>query len=169
MSILSNIQKTIKEIVMCLAQDEEIQKLLLVDSQDVSNADFTPLSPQEMLDKKYICLTHQTESGISELGRNTLLIITCQYIDFNSMEDDLTNVDCNIFILTNINNIIIDNYEDRGLRLVDCITQCLDSKKFSSSSAITVNSVSRQNFSETYCGYQLRFSFYDQNNTEVEF
>ena len=101
---LQNSIRSINDIIIRLASNSDLQRLLIVDDYDVKNADFQPLTIQDMLDKHYIELEPQTEAGIEKTGRNIFLNVQMQDIIVN--EDHLTSQGI-IYICYNLNHVFI--------------------------------------------------------------
>lgn len=162
---LQNSIRSINDIIIRLASNSDLQRLLIVDDYDVKNADFQPLTIQDMLDKHYIELEPQTEAGIEKTGRNIFLNVQMQDIIVN--EDHLTSQGI-IYICYNLKQALISNYKDRGLEIADLIIRALHNLKISSSVAVKVNRVSRMAYTQFLVGYSISFSFEDQNEQEAE-
>lgn len=167
MKNLISIRNSLRDIALILAQDERIQKLLLVDQYDVEAETFEPLSLDQMLQQKYICLTPQNENAIRDLGRNTFIIITLQDIAVNSSEDNMS-VLSRIFVITDIDHAMIKNYQDRTLLLADYILQDLNEVKLSSAGEIKVTYVTRVAYNELLSGYQITLRYTDQETVIAE-
>jgi hypothetical protein len=156
---LGNIEKALNEILVKLAGNIELQKLLLVDATDVENSQFTPLTLQEMLDKNYICVLPQNEVAIKKNDRNCFLAIALSNIDFLQTKNH--KVRGVVYIIMNVEHAIINNNEDRGLHIADVLVDLLDNLKLTCAGAIECQSIVRQAYTEFYTGYELEFSFAD--------
>lgn len=167
MKKLTSIRNSLRDIAFILAKDERIQRLLLVDQYYVDDQPFTPLSLDEMLEKRYICLTPQNENAIRDMGRNTFIIITLQDINLNSNEDNM-GVVCRIFIVTDIDHAMIYNYQDRTLLLADYILQDLNDVKLSSASEVKVTYITRVAYNELLSGYQVTLRYNDLSSQQAE-
>lgn len=162
---LQNSIRSVNDIIIRLASNSDLQRLLIVDDYDVKNADFQPLTIQDMLDKHYIELEPQTEAGIEKMGRNIFLNVQVQ--DVLISEDHLTTQGT-IYICYNLNQALISNYKDRGLEIADIIVRALHNLKISSSVAVKINRVSRITYTQFFTGYSISFSFADQSEQEAE-
>lgn len=167
MKNLISIRNSLRDIALILAQDVRIQKLLLVDQYDVDAETFEPLTLEEMLKQKYICLTPQNENAIKDLGRNTFIIVTLQDIAVNGNEDNMT-IMSRIFVITDIDHAMIKNYQDRTLLLADYILQDLNGVKLSSAGEIKVTYITRVAYNEFLSGYQLTLRYTDQETVIAE-
>lgn len=167
MKNLVSIRNSLRDIALILAQDQRIQQLLMVDQYDVESESFEPLSLEEMLNKKYICLTPQNENAIRDIGRNTFIIITLQEVSVNNIEDNM-GVLGRIFIVTDIDHAMIKNYQDRTLVLADYILQDLNNHKISSAGEIHVTYITRVAYNEFLSGYQVTFRYTDQSSIIAE-
>lgn len=167
MKTLGAIRQSLQDIALALVADERIQRLLLVDQYDVNAATFTPLTLQEMLNKKYICLTPQNENSIRDMGRNTFIIITLQEVEVNGTEDNMS-VTGRIFFITDLDHSMIKNYEDRALKLADYTLQDLQNLKLTSAGAIRVSYITQVAYTELLSGYQLTFRYTDQETQDIE-
>ena len=169
MKSLKSITKSLRDIAVRIAQDIELQKLLISDVRNVQQENYTPLSVNEMLEQHYILLTPQNEKSIQNMGRNTFLIITIQDVNFESQDANST-ANGNIFVVTDIDHAMINNEEERSMAIADRLIQDLDNLKLSASVALTITSMSRIAYTETLCGLQIRFKIGEQiNQKEVDF
>lgn len=159
MKKLQNIKKAMAEIVFTLANNIEIQKLLLVDSPDIKNSQFTPLTQQEMLDQNYIMMLPQNDVALDNNSKNTFLATAITSIQFK--DDGNHDIDAVIYIATNTEHALINNNDDRALTIADEIVNLLDNLKLSCAISIKCNSINRIAYSEFYSGYELIFSFAD--------
>ena len=159
MKKLQNIKKAMAEIVFTLANNIEIQKLLLVDSPDIKNSQFTPLTQQEMLDQNYIMMAPQNDVALDNNSKNTFLVTAISSIQFK--EDGNHDIDASIYIATNIEHALINNNDDRALAIADEIINILDNLKLSCATSIHCTAINRIAYSEFYSGYEILFSFAD--------
>lgn len=162
---LQNSIKSINDILIRLASNTSLQKLLLVDDYDIDKANFQPLTIQEMLDKNYITIKPQTEDGIENIGRNIFLNIATQEV---RVSDDHFTTQGNIYICYNIKQALISNYKDRGLEIADLIIKALHNLKISSSVCVKISRVTRVQYTDFIVGYSIGFSFEDQHEQEAE-
>ena len=83
MSKIENIEKTFNEIACALASNEKICRLLYIDTPDaLTTNQFTQPSIEFLFDNKYINTCPQRQSGIQDLGRNSLLILRISSVNF---------------------------------------------------------------------------------------
>lgn len=170
MSRLKNILKAPKEIINILVKDRELQKLLIIDNEDVEDSSFIMKTADELMKDGYIYTTAQRYEDLEDTGRNTFIVVVIQHISFeNEEEDNNTSVVGDIFIATHINNANVKNYQDRGLLIADRIDQILNSLKLSAASQIAVKFITRLTYDDTLTGWQLQFEFNDLKNNEIEF
>lgn len=162
MGKLQNVEKTFNEIACALASNEKICRLLYIDSPDALTAsNFTMPSLEKMFDEKYVNTCPQRQSGIQDLGRNSLLILRINMVNF---EDDATGVhvyaDCSI--ITNYNTSVLTGNKDRALKIADAIEEELTKHKFSSATKVQVDRIENAVYSEYEFGYVVSFDFQDQ-------
>ena len=137
MSKIENIEKTFNEIAYALASNEKICRLLYIDTPDaLTTNQFTQPSIEFLFDNKYVNTCPQRQSGIQDLGRNSLLILRISSVNF---EKDSTGVhvyaDCSI--ITNYTVSMLDNNKERALVLAGLIEDELSKHKFSSATSLT--------------------------------
>lgn len=162
MSKIEQIEKTINEIAHVLGDNEKLCRLLYIDSPDaLTKPNFIKPSFQTLFDEKYINTTPQQQSGILELGRNTLIILRISSLRFTEDSNNVqVYVDC--AIITNLNTVRLDNNRDRALLIADVIEEELTNHKFSSAGEVQVENIDNQVYSEYEFGYVLSFNFQDQ-------
>ena len=162
MSKIENIEKTFNEIACALASNEKICRLLYIDKPDaLTTNQFTQPSIEFLFENKYVNTCPQRQSGIQDLGRNSLLILRISSVNF---EKDSTGVhvyaDCSI--ITNYTVSMLDNNKDRALVLAGLIEDELSKHKFSSAIKVNVDRIESVVYSEYEFGYGVSFEFQDQ-------
>lgn len=168
MKDIKNIKKSFFEIAQLLAANEQIQRLLVLDSSDPLHDTFTPKTINELLEEKYITLIPPfLEEGIENNARNTFLVIRIEDIVFTD-RDINTNVHCAIMIGTHDNYVMLKNNESRLLELVDRILRTLDGQKLSSAGVISISTCSLVDYTPYVTGYRISFDFADQTGRKAE-
>ena len=167
MKDITNIQKGLFEIIRVIANDEYIQRLLVDDTPDLSDASFKMATFNSLMKDRYINVYPYTETGIKDYTRNTFLILLLTSVDFNSMDNTIAYG--SIFLATDINHCLLTGNRLRLLELANRINVLIDSLKTSAAGEVRVNTLSRMAFDPFHDGYRIDFRFSDQIAEEEKF
>ena len=167
MKALVNIKKAPFEIGQILANNTRICGYLV---DDTSNPQPVSKTFQELLNNKYITIYPPISDGEleSQYTRNTYITILLDNIDLHATDENY-GVTGNIFVITDVNHILLDNNRNRLLELADEIYQTLEDKKIKSAGAIHVSSINYTMIDTFSAGYRINFTFSDQQNGSVMF
>ena len=150
------------ELSRLFSQDEKIQRLVVLDSSDALTRDFSPLSFKQLMDEKYFSIVPLTETGIKEIGRNTFIVINA-LTDTALEETDGNNIfSGSIFICSDLDHLVLDNYQLRLVELQERIVDLINKEKFSCSGALQVLSSTTISYSTYLFGYRIDFNITDQ-------
>lgn len=165
---LKNFKKCPMEIANILASNDTIVRLLYDDEPSVLvNRKSLNLSMQELIEQNYIGFYPATESGITNIERNTFVIINIE--DFSLHDTDGNHrASGAIYITTDKAHCLLSNNKLRLLELVDEVDTALDGQKLSSAGKISITSVNYVVFSDFRCGYRINFRLHDQSNRKAE-
>jgi len=152
------IEKTLFEMGQVLSQNQNLQKLLVLDKNDMSES-FTPLTFQQLLDQEYISLAPRIESGLKNKDRNTFLVI---HLNDMNLSTDETRASGYIFVGTDYAHVILKNNKNRLLQLINEVTNSLDGIKLSAAGEIGITYASAVTYSESHFGYRISFNFNNQ-------
>lgn len=157
-----NIKKLPLELSRLFAQDEKIQRLLVADSKDALTVTFTPLTFQQIMEDRYINISPLNETGIKEIGRNTFIIINVITNGQIEKQDNNNYFNGVIFICSDLDHLILDNYNLRLLELMSEIVDITDNQKFSCSGNLQITGVDNVSYSNYLFGYKISFKISDQ-------
>lgn len=167
MKDIINIEKGLWEIARILSSDENLQRLLIDDTYDLSDKNFTPKMLNELIKDKYINIYPYTESGIKDFTRNTFLIVLPTTINFT--EDDNSIAFFSVFVWSDINHIILSDCRHRILQIVNLVTKDLDGRKLSAAGELRVQTISRSAVDSFHEVYRIDLRFSDQISEEERF
>lgn len=145
---------------LVLAQDETIQRLLLVDSPDALTCEFTPKNPNELITGHYVSFYPPVENRIEEYDRNTFISIVLNTVT----GADVQVGNYLVYVSTDQNHIALDGNKDRLLELVDRIYQILDGCKLTAAGETDVTTAMFQMLSEMHPAYKVSVHLRDQQN-----
>ncbi len=166
MKALTNIKKAPFEIGQLLASNTKICGYLV---DDTTNPQPATKNFQDLLNDKYITIyppIHDAE--LDKYTRNTYITILLDNINLHAVDDNYS-ITGNIFVITDVNHILLDNNRNRLLELADEVYQTLEDKKIKSSGAIHVVSITYTMIDTFSAGYRINFTFSDQQNGSVMF
>lgn len=168
MKNLRNIKKTYFEIAQLLAQNERLQRLLVLESDDPFKESFTSLTINELFEKKYISLTTPfLEEGIETNWRNMFLTIRFDDISFEGMNDNF-EVRGAIVFGAHDNYVMLKDNKCRLLEIIDEVLKTLDDQKLSAAGKISVSGCTAVSFSPYVTGYRMSFYFSDLSSRKAE-
>ena len=157
-----NIKKLPLELSRLFSQNETIQRLLVIDSNDALSTTFTPLTFKELMDEKYISIIPLNETGIENMGRNTFMVINVCTSTILDKKDSNNVFGGSIFICSDLDHLLLENYDLRLLTLMETIVDAIDEQKFSCSGQLEVTSSRAISYSNYLFGYHIEFTISDQ-------
>ena len=157
-----NIKKLPLELSRLFSQNEKIQRLLIVDTNDALTSTFSPLTFQQLMDKKYISIAPLNETGIKEMGRNTFMVINVATTTGLRRTDNNNIFKGCIFICSDLDHLVLKNYDLRLVELMSEIVDSIDGEKFSCSGQLEVTSSEAISYSNYLFGYKIQFEISDQ-------
>lgn len=171
MKSLKNIKLIPRELLLEMTNTDnpislKLQKLLVMDENilDLSSVtDFSPLSENELLSSEYVSFVPITDTNITNISRNSFVIINLDEIDFSNWENN-TRVSGSFFIGVSKDRAIINHKDSRLLEIVDCLLQLFDGYKLSSAGKISMEYASFIVYSEQTFGYKIVFRLSDQTD-----
>ena len=168
MKQLGKIKNLPQEIIQQLSFNTNLQKLLLIDTQDPFGAsDFSPLSWDKLIETDYMSIAPIVDDNITNIGRNSFLIVHLDDINMYDWEDNIS-VSGAIFIGTNLEHCWLKGNKLRLLEMIDEITKTLDGQKFSVAGKAQINRASSIVYSNKSFGYRISFTITDQENRKAE-
>ena len=165
MKDINMISKTIFEIAQALAENPELQRLLVIDSPDVLKTPFRLRNLNELLKDEYISLAPFVENGKIEIKRNTLLLVRLEDISFEEEEAEAKG---SIYIATDKDHVLIDDNKNRLFEMINQILHSIDSRKFSAAGKVEIYYTHPITYSEFTFGYRIMFRFSDQFHRKAE-
>lgn len=171
MKTLDNIKLIPQEILLEIANSDNensmrLQKLLIVDDNNLDLTvlnDFVSLTNNELLQSEYISLTPVLDDNITNIHRNNFLLINIDEIDFSNWEDNTDVTGC-FFIGTDREHAIINHKDSRLLEMIDCLVKIFDNRKLSTAGSISMQYASFVSYSTYKFGYKIVFKIKDQSN-----
>ena len=167
MKTIKNIKKSIVEVAQILAADEEILKLIYIDTPDALSQPKPEITLNELIAQHYVCVIPPVESGIKDSWRNTFITILLDNVYFNR-RDDNTAANLIIYVSTDEAHVLLDDNKMRMLEIVDKVIGLLDNKKISGAGTLSVDSFTHTMLSEFRSAYRISISCNDQNTKKVE-
>jgi hypothetical protein len=163
---LETIKKLPVEIAIRLAQSEYLQRLLLIDEEDIEG-DFTPKKWTELIDEGYLSISPLTFEDYSRKGINSFVSIMIDELNFRNTDNQI-NISGQINIGTNFNHVCLKNNKLRLLEMISEIKTFLDDYKLSSAGKIEITKASAVAYSEFSFGYIIRFKTVEQERKEID-
>ena len=168
MKTLGKIKNLPQEIVQTLSLNENLQRLLLVDTQDpLGDSTFKMLSWDKLIETNYMSIVPVIDNNIINTSRNSFLIVHLEDIDMYGWEDN-TSVNGVVWIGTDAEHCWIKGNKLRLLEMIDEIVKSLDGQKFSVAGKASVTRASSIAYSKTVFGYRIAFKITDQENRKAE-
>lgn len=164
MKTIKNTKKSVMEIAQILARNEQLLKLLLLDTPDLSG-EITDeqKSVDWLLSNNYISIYPIVDNGIKDTTRNTYISILLDDIYFSDGGAN-TKVSGTIYITTDLNHCLLKGGASRMLEGVDQICQSLDGQKISAAGKITITSASLVVVDVFRAAYAISFNNFDQTS-----
>lgn len=157
-----NIKKLPLELSRLFSQNETIQRLLVIDSNDALSTTFTPLTCKQLMDEKYISIIPLNETGIKDMGRNTFIVINVCTTSVLDKKDANNVFNGSIFICSDLDHLLLQDYNLRLLSLMETIVDAIDGQKFSCSGELEVINSKAVSYSNYLFGYHIEFQISDQ-------
>lgn len=156
---LSNFNKLFVEFKTALLNDEVIRKLLFYDTPDALSR--TAPTIEEV--SNYIFVAPIMESGITDFGRNTYIMIDIPNIDLD--DTDGSGLIGMIYItpVTNYEHWMLNDNKMRLFEIAERVLQDIDDRKFSPSGKSTVMSIERVLISKQLYGYAIKVATTDDS------
>lgn len=168
MKELGKIKSLPVEIIMKLASNTRLQKLLLVDTQDLpADEDFVTQKWHTLIEQDYMSIAPIVDDNITNNSRNTFLIVHLEDIDTYGQEGNI-QVGGTIFIGTNKEHTWLTGNKLRLLEMIDEIIKSLDGQKFSVAGKINLYRVSSVVYSKQSFGYRIAFRISELENRKAE-
>lgn len=167
MKKIDNIEKSILEIGQLLAGNSQIVQLLYNDTPNALNEEVPSLSVNDLINQKYICLYPPVFDAVDNNSRNTYCILLLDAINF-AQQDNNIGATYTLYITTDDAHILLNNNQNRLLKLLNLITQTLDNQKLTASGTINLSSASHVMLSNFRAGYRIRFSITDSMTRKAE-
>jgi len=166
MKNIKNAKKSVMEIAQILARNEQLLKLLLLDTPDLTG-EITDeqKSVEYLLSNNYISIYPIVDNGIKDSTRNTYISILLDDIYFS--EDFNTKVSGTIYITTDLDHCLLKGGANRMLEGVDLICQTLDGQKISTAGKITIKSASLVVVDVSRAAYAISFNNFDQTSEKA--
>lgn len=156
---LERITQSSFEIAQLLAKNNQIQKLLYVDLDNVDDAvsENIPVQPNWYLENSYIQVETPIEYAIENETKNTSIYIRLDDLSFHMADDNVAAWGF-IDIVTNEDHVLLTKNRSRLLELLKLVVQTLDGKKLSASGEVQISSASFSVYSPSVFGWRMRFS-----------
>ena len=168
MKTLGKIKELPCEIIQRLAKNNELQKLLLVDTNDISTVeDFNPLHWTELIKTDYMSIAPIVDDNITNNSRNSFLIIHIDDINTYGWKDNI-EIGGSIFVGTNLAHIWLRGNKLRLLEMVDEVMKTLDGQKFTVAGKLSIYQATSVVFANKSFGYRIFFKISEQENKGVE-
>ena len=156
------------EIIRALASNMELQKLLIVDAQDMpTDEQFKSMNWAELIEQNYMSIVPVVDDNITNNSRNTFLIVHLDEINAYGRENNI-EVNGNVYIGTNLDHCWLKGNKLRLLEMIDEIVKTLDNKKFSVAGTLGITRASAITYSKKSFGYRINFRISEQENRKAE-
>lgn len=168
MKSLGKIKQLPCEIIQLLSTNETLQRLLLIDTDDVFNTqNFKMCDWTKLLETDYMSIRPIVDDGITNNSRNTFLIVHLDDIDSYNWEDNI-EISGSIFVGTNYEHVWLKGNKLRLLEIIDEIMKTLDGCKFSVAGKMLIYRASSVVYSNKSFGYRVSFKIKEQENRKAE-
>lgn len=165
MSNLRNIKKAPFEIGRLLAANKTLCGYMLDDSDTPAP---TEITFENLLNEKYVTIYPPVDEGhMDNYDRNTYLVILLDSINPNGMDEN-TLVNGTIYVVTDIEHILLTGNRNRLLEMVDEVYRTLNNVKLTSAGQIVVGNIYHTMITPFKAGYRINFSFSDQQYVKAE-
>ena len=168
MTGLESIFKLPLELSIRLAQNEDFQRLLVVDSPNPATAEFTKRSWDELVNEGYMDIAPvMFKDGVTQSGVNTFACVLLDDMSFYNTDNHIY-VSGRIHLGTTSNLQRLHNNELRLLKMAGEVKKTLDDHKFSASGKLEITSISSIAYSESVFGYVINFRTKEQEERTVD-
>lgn len=155
-------EKVMFEVKDILLNSPKLRRLVYFDSPDALTKATAPTRVEvEFLEDgttnaEYITLFPFLQTGITEYGRNTYIMISLPSVDLDTSEDG--NIYPAIFItaVTNLEHYLLSDSKLRLLQICDEIIKLIDNHKFSFATKAEVIKMEEVLFDNQIYGYMLK-------------
>jgi hypothetical protein len=157
MSSIKNIDRVIMEIKKMLIGNEDIRKLMAVNTPDALSSE----APSKSSVSDLILTTpavYMTEDE-NQVKYNTFAVIYVPLFEFNSQMNDITFA---IDLFTRKELIELDNSQLRLHQLLSQIVDTIDNKRVSMAGRVQVTTATYINIGNRYLGFQIEMSILDE-------
>ena len=168
MKQLGKIKLLPSEIIKALSLNTELQKLLVVDVQEMPSDDqFESMSWAELIEQNYMSIVPIIDDNITNNSRNTFLIIHLDDINTYGRENNI-EVGGSIYIGTNLDHCWLKGNKLRLLEMIDEVIKTLDNRKLSVAGTLGIIRASSITYSKKSFGYRISFRVSEQENRKAE-
>lgn len=168
MKELGKIKSLPTEIIMQLAQNLRLQKLLLVDAQELpEDKNFEAQRWDMLIEEDYMSIAPIIDDNITNNSRNTFLIVHLNDIDTYGQEGNI-QIGGEIFVGTNKEHTWLKGNKLRLLEIVDEVIKSLDGQKFSVAGKLSIYRASSTIYSKQSFGYRIAFRINELENRKAE-
>ena len=165
---LSKLKEVPFQIAQVLVENENIVRLLYCDNSSVlTTQEQVSVGINELIEQNYIGFYPATETGISNIERNTFIIINLEDVNLHNSDSNV-GASGAIYITTDKAHCTLDGGKLRLLELADEIDTTLDGQKLSVAGQLRLNSINYVVFSDFRSGYRINFRIYDQQARKAE-
>lgn len=165
MKTLRNIKKIPMEIAQLLSLNPTLCGLIVDDKDNPDNQD---ISFDELLKNHYINLYPVVESGdIKDNTRSSYIIILLDSIN-TTRDNNNISVSGDIYVTTDFNHILLQNYKNRLLEMADEVFKTLNEVKLTSSGKLIINNITYVVMNNFRTSYRLSFTISDQQIERTE-
>ena len=150
---LSNFSKLFVEYKTKLLDDEIIRKLLFYDSPDALER----VAPTKDKVQDYIFVAPVMESGITDFGRNTYIMLDVPNLDLDDTDGDGSVIGM-VYItpVTSYKYWMLNDNKMRLFEIAERVLKDIDDVKFSPSGKSTVMSIERVLIDKQLYGYAIK-------------
>lgn len=168
MKELGKIKNLPCEIIKILASNLQLQKLLLVDSQELpDDSNFQPKRWDQLIEDDYMSICPTVDDNITNNSRNSFLIVHLEDINTYGTEGNL-DIGGIVWVGTNKEHVWLKGNKLRLLEMVDEVIKSLDGQKCSVAGKIKVLRASSVVYSKSSFGYRISFRVAEQENRKAE-
>lgn len=168
MKELGKIKNLPCEIIKILASNIQLQKLLLVDSQELpTDEHFISKRWDQLIDEDYMSICPVIDDNITNNSRNSFLIVHLEDIDTYGTEGNL-DIGGVVWVGTNKEHVWLKGNKLRLLEMIDEVIKSLDGQKCSVAGKIKVLRASSVVYSKSSFGYRISFRVAEQENRKAE-
>lgn len=156
---LTNIKTIPIEIGVLISSNERLQKLLTIDTNDLSG-DFSMLSFNELTEKKYISFV-PVANAIDNIGRSSFIVIVFDNINLNRGE-----VNGVVYVGVDKDHSMLTKNLFRPMEICNEILKAADEKKLTAAGVLSFSNITTAVYSEFVSGFKMYFRVADQETEE---